>query len=77
MKISIWLYHNISIVIVAKSAFIYLIDKEQERAKKINTWRSLFRRDFAKDRHGVTILLEEFIFVTYSSSEIRTASSNM
>jgi len=41
----------------------------------MSTCLSLFKRDFAKARHGVTPRLEEFILVTKSSSQIRTASS--
>lgn len=47
------------------------------KMNKRYTWRLLFKRLFAKARHGVTEQLEVFITVFDSSSAIRTASSKM
>lgn len=55
--------------------------QESESCTKIKitkyTWRFLFKRLFAKDRHGVAEELIEFILVFDNSSATSTASSKM
>jgi hypothetical protein len=55
-----------AIVVDAIILFIYICYKKKRENKErgMSTFLSLFKRDFAKARHGVTKQLEEFIFVT-------------